>query len=100
MVLMKENETFPADLAVLSTSNNGNCYIKTSSLDGEKNLKKRFQPVDLNKVVPNNYFTILFTQDLNKTTKEFDMGTTTFSGPIKAGTIKETTRNCGQKSRN
>ena len=51
---MRDGETFPADLAVISTSNNGNCYIKTSSLDGEKNLKKRFQPFNLNKVVPNN----------------------------------------------
>ena len=42
IVLMRDGETFPADLAVLATSNNGVCFIKTSSLDGEKNLKKRF----------------------------------------------------------
>ena len=42
MVLMKPGETFPADLGVLATSNKGDCFIKTSSLDGEKNLKKRF----------------------------------------------------------
>lgn len=53
-VLIKDGETFPADLAVLATSNNGNCFIKTSSLDGEKNLKKRFQPLGFIKLVPNN----------------------------------------------
>lgn len=42
LILMKDNETFPADLAVIATSNKGDCFIKTSSLDGEKNLKKRF----------------------------------------------------------
>lgn len=54
LVLIKDGETFPADLAVLATSNNGFCFIKTSSLDGEKNLKKRFQTKDFNKIVPNN----------------------------------------------
>ena len=36
-------DTFPADLAILASSNDGECFIKTSSLDGEKNLKKRIQ---------------------------------------------------------
>jgi P-type E1-E2 ATPase len=40
-VLVKEGETFAADLAILTSSNDGECFIKTSSLDGEKNLKKR-----------------------------------------------------------
>lgn len=41
LVLINEGETFPADLALLTSSNEGDSFIKTSSLDGEKNLKKR-----------------------------------------------------------
>lgn len=40
-VLIEDNETFPADLSLLCSSNEGLAFIKTSSLDGEKNLKKR-----------------------------------------------------------
>ena len=40
-VKCKDEEVFPADLAILASSNDGECFIKTSSLDGEKNLKKR-----------------------------------------------------------
>lgn len=53
-VLMRDGETFPADLAVIATSNKGDCFIKTSSLDGEKNLKKRFQIKGMDKIVANN----------------------------------------------
>lgn len=56
LVLMKDGETFPADLAVIATSNKGDCFIKTSSLDGEKNLKKRFQPKGFKKHVINDNF--------------------------------------------
>lgn len=42
LVLVEENEAFPADLIVLGTSiESGVCYIETSSLDGEKNLKPK-----------------------------------------------------------
>jgi len=41
IVRVSDEETFPADLALLASSNEGECFIKTSSLDGEKNLKKR-----------------------------------------------------------
>lgn len=51
---MREGETFPADLAVIASSNRGDCFIKTSSLDGEKNLKKRFQIKGMDKFVQNN----------------------------------------------
>lgn len=47
MVLVKEGETFSADLVLLTSSNEGDCFIKTSSLDGEKNLKKRIQAKDI-----------------------------------------------------
>ncbi len=42
IVLCREGEKFAADFAILTSSNDGECFIKTSSLDGEKNLKKRF----------------------------------------------------------
>lgn len=42
LVRIKSNEYFPADLVLLSTSNDeGICYIETSNLDGESNLKTR-----------------------------------------------------------
>ena len=40
--LVKEEERFPADLILLSSSlPGGNAFIETASLDGEKNLKPR-----------------------------------------------------------
>jgi P-type E1-E2 ATPase len=54
LVLVKEDEMFSADMIVLTASNEGGvCYIQTSSLDGEKNLKKRSKPKDLEKYVLN-----------------------------------------------
>ena len=42
IVMIEDGDTFPADLAFLTSSaEEGFCFIKTSSLDGEKNLKKR-----------------------------------------------------------
>ncbi|EAS00453.2 phospholipid-translocating P-type ATPase, flippase family protein (macronuclear) [Tetrahymena thermophila SB210] len=36
------NERFPADILILSTTNQyGNCYVETKNLDGETNLKLR-----------------------------------------------------------
>lgn len=43
---------FPADLIIIESSNEGVCFIQTSSLDGEKNLKKRMKPKDFDIVVP------------------------------------------------
>jgi P-type E1-E2 ATPase len=43
------DEKFPADFALLTSAGGGDCFIKTSSLDGEKNLKKREQVKDLDK---------------------------------------------------
>ena len=39
---------FCADLILIESSNDGTCFIQTSSLDGEKNLKKRMKPKDFN----------------------------------------------------
>lgn len=42
LMFISENEMFPADLIVLSSYfESGSCYIETSSLDGEKNLKQK-----------------------------------------------------------
>lgn len=40
MVLVKEDETFPCDLILLSTSrDDGTCFVTTASLDGESSHK-------------------------------------------------------------
>lgn len=40
---------------MIGTSNeDGICYINTSSMDGEKNLKKRLVPKDLDKLISTN----------------------------------------------
>mgnify|MGYP006119603971 CR=1 FL=1 len=40
---------------MLSTSNeDGMCYINTVSMDGEKNLKKRLCPKDIDMLIPGN----------------------------------------------
>lgn len=42
IVLLKENEAIPADMVVLSTSDqDGACFVETKNLDGETNLKPR-----------------------------------------------------------
>lgn len=42
IVLLKENDPIPADLLVLSTSDqDGACFVETKNLDGETNLKPR-----------------------------------------------------------
>lgn len=50
IVKCEDEETFAADFALLTSSNEGDCFIKTSSLDGEKNLKKRVQAEKLDKI--------------------------------------------------
>ena len=42
IIKVEDEEYFPADLMLLCSSNlDGNCFIMTSSLDGEKNLKQK-----------------------------------------------------------
>ena len=50
---IKDEMTFPCDMAMLASSAEGDCFIKTSSLDGEKNLKKRSQCKDFSQVIAN-----------------------------------------------
>ena len=45
LVLIRNREMIPADVIILaSSSDNGNAYIETSSIDGETNLKLRSSP--------------------------------------------------------
>jgi phospholipid-transporting ATPase len=55
LVLIREGDIFPADLILLASSDKGNCAIQTSSLDGEKNLKKRSRPKDIEKYILNTF---------------------------------------------
>ena len=42
LLKIKKNETFPADLIILDSSNpDGSAFVETSSLDGEKTLKPK-----------------------------------------------------------
>lgn len=46
IVMIQNNESIPADIIVLSTSNpQGICYVETKNLDGETNLKIRQAPM-------------------------------------------------------
>ena len=46
IVMIKNNDSIPADIIVLSTSNpQGICYVETKNLDGETNLKIRRAPL-------------------------------------------------------
>lgn len=52
IVFIKKDERIPADLVLLSSSNDsGTTYLETSTLDGEKHLKPRFSPKETVKCV-------------------------------------------------
>lgn len=49
IVRIHDGESFPADLVLLTSSEeNGIAYIDTANLDGETNHKKRIAPKDIN----------------------------------------------------
>lgn len=49
VVVVKDQENIPADMLVLACSDSdGTCYVDTSSLDGETNLKEK-QAVEITK---------------------------------------------------
>ena len=53
IILIEEDEFFPADLVMLASSNeNASCLIKTSSLDGESAPKVKKVPKGLDWVIP------------------------------------------------
>ena len=54
IIITREGEVFPADLILIASNNEGLAYIQTSSLDGEKNLKKRTKPKDIDKYILNS----------------------------------------------
>ena len=56
IILINENEEFPCDCILLDSSHiDGVCYIETSSLDGEKNLKTK----TCNKEIKKEYFSTI-----------------------------------------
>ena len=47
LLLIEEDQMLPSDLILINSSTeDGSAFIQTSSLDGEKNLKKRSIPLD------------------------------------------------------
>ena len=65
IVLVRNRDMIPADLVLLASSNDGgSCYIETSPIDGETNLKLRMSPA-----VPDDVLTQL-TSDRNITGPE------------------------------
>jgi magnesium-transporting ATPase (P-type) len=45
LIIVTENNPFPADMIVLDSNlNDGQCFIETGTLDGEKNLKNKNAP--------------------------------------------------------
>ncbi|KAJ1613484.1 P-type ATPase [Cryptosporidium canis] len=55
IVILRNHETIPADIVLLSTSSeNGDVFIDTSSLDGESNLKRRFSHKESTRILGNN----------------------------------------------
>uniref|UniRef100_A0A8C6NZE9 Phospholipid-transporting ATPase n=1 Tax=Nothobranchius furzeri TaxID=105023 RepID=A0A8C6NZE9_NOTFU len=56
IVRVAKDETFPADLALLSSDRvDGTCHITTASLDGETNLKTHFSVPETSVCHPNYY---------------------------------------------
>lgn len=51
ILLVEDNSIFPADLILLKSSGGLHGFIQTSSLDGEKNLKKRSIPANFEEFV-------------------------------------------------
>ena len=53
LLMVNENEEFPADIVLLSSSAaEGTCYVQTSSLDGEKNLKTKKTAKNSERLIP------------------------------------------------
>lgn len=51
MVLLEKNQRVPADMVLLSTSEEeGTCFIRTDQLDGETDWKLRVAPAETQRV--------------------------------------------------
>jgi len=85
VVLIYEEEIFPADLILLGTSDKDNrAYIETAALDGEKNLKKREAFPEVNALSRFDRFVFHGQVKLDAPTHEL----TSFGGSITSKTIK------------
>ena len=61
ILITKDSDFFAADLLVIGSSNpNGLCFIETSSLDGEKNLKPRTAPKETSCLYYDNNYMVGF----------------------------------------
>ena len=67
-IKVNNGEFFPADMICIRSSDpEGNCFIQTSSLDGEKNLKPRMAVVETQAAVENpNILRLAFQIELEK----------------------------------
>ena len=53
MLLVSVDNDFPADMVLLASSaSDASCYVQTSSLDGEKNLKTKRAAKNIDKIIP------------------------------------------------
>lgn len=60
IVILRNHETIPADIVLLSTSSeNGEVFIDTSSLDGESNLKRRFSHKESTRMLGNSIHDVI-----------------------------------------
>ena len=77
IILIYENNNIPTDILLIDTGGGGTCYVETSTLDGEKNLKLK---------VANKFTQGFISNDINKSQnieKLFPPETYFFSGYIK-----------------
>ncbi|CAI2359865.1 unnamed protein product [Moneuplotes crassus] len=99
IVLIHSEDTFPADIVMLKSSNGPNAFIQTSSLDGEKNLKKRYVPKGLDEftkpVDEQAYFlggtctTLMPDKDLHDFTGKLEVNNVTYSLSIEQLMLKD-----------
>jgi phospholipid-transporting ATPase len=99
IVMINGDDTFPADVVLLKSSNGQNAFLQTSSLDGEKNLKKRYVPKGLDKLTKptseQSYYlggsctTLLPDKDLHEFTGKLDIGGKTYALTIDQLMLKD-----------
>eukprot|EP00347_Sterkiella_histriomuscorum_P004736 403359304 len=115
IVYLKDGENFPADVLILmSSAENGECFVQTSSLDGERALKHKqcLAPVThtLMKKGIQNFNCQIHTQQPSKNLYEFngfiesdqfpDFGTTPISEESKRRTARVENKQIGLRGSN